>query len=177
MSTLPHKIRFIKTSTRKKSNQLKSLPSCLFLANSDPAPAYAQLVVLYNKIRAGHTTFLLLITNMCHTNNFSRLAHGHTGCLWQSQNTDSHRRGETSLFPRGPPAVPWLQERNLSILTPLNTPDSRFTLQFALPSFSERNLLNKWGYYMLNKLGYYIPHTLPLNTGLLLFGRTVLFAT
>lgn len=43
MLTPLHKIRFIKTSACKKSNQLESLPSCLFLANSDPAPAYMQL--------------------------------------------------------------------------------------------------------------------------------------
>lgn len=78
-------------------------------------------VVLYNKIGAGHTTFLLLITMCVSYQQFlqNRLAHSHTGCLWQSQNTASHRGSETSLFPRGPPAVPLTSRGEICLSSPL----------------------------------------------------------
>lgn len=123
MSTSPHKIRFIKTSTRKKSNQLKSLPSCLFLANSDPAPAYAQLVVLYNKIRAGHTTFLLLITNMYHTNNFSKQTcpRSHRMLVTESKHRQP-QKGWNITFPQRTSSCSLTSRRQICLSSLLRTP-------------------------------------------------------
>lgn len=58
--TPPHKIRLIKTSAYKKSNQLESLTSRSFLANSDPAPAYMQLYcVTKSELAVPHSFFSL----------------------------------------------------------------------------------------------------------------------
>lgn len=117
-------------------------------------------VVLYNKIRAGHTTFLLLVTNVCHTNNFSKTdlpTVTQDACDWVK--TQSATKGvKQHFYRRSSSCSTDFQKINLSILTPLNTPDSHFTLTIVLLAFSKRNLLHKPGYYILNKPGSPIEH-------------------
>lgn len=137
-------------------------------------------VVLCNKIRAGRTTFLLLITNVCHTNTFSKTdLPTVTQDACDRAQTASHRRGKTSLFPRGPLAVPLTSQREISLfslLWILLTPASLWKL---LSFLFQKGIYwtSQATYYTLNKPAYYMPHALLLNAGLLLFERIVLFVT
>lgn len=102
------------------------------------------IVVLYNKIGAGHITFLLLITNVCHTNNFSKTdvpSVRQDACNSRNQPVTE---GWNITFPqRSSSCSADFQERNLPIRSPSAAPDSHFTSKIALLSFSKRNLLNK----------------------------------
>lgn len=121
MSTPPHKIGFIKTSARKKSNQLESLPSWLFLATSDPAPAYTQLCCITKSELAIPHSFSSL--PMCVIPTISpkqTCPQSHRMLVTEPKHSQPQRGWNTTFPQRSSGCSTDFQEGNSSILSPSN---------------------------------------------------------
>lgn len=176
-ANLPHKIGFIKTSVHKKSHQLESLPSRLLLADSDPTLVYMQLYCITKPEQAIPHSFSSL--SMCVTPTISPkqiCPQSHRMLVTESKQSQPQKWWNITFPQRSSSCATDLQERNLSILSPSNPPDSCFALTTALLSF-KKEFIEQARWLHIEKPGYYVLHILLLNTGLLLFERTVLFAT
>jgi len=116
MSIPPHKIRCLKTSACNKSNQLGSLPSCLFLAKSDPSPPYTQLhCVTKPELAIPHSFSSLPMCVIPTISPKQTCLQSRRRMLVTEPNTASHSTAEASPFPRGPLAVLLTSRREIGL--------------------------------------------------------------
>lgn len=139
---------------KKNKNSHRYGPSHFFLLNSDPTSCLCA-PLLCNKIRTGHSTFLLLITNVCHVNH-QTCPHSYRMLVSEPKHNQPWK--EWNIF--------YPEVLRLFHLFPGEK--LFYWLSLVLHHISLIQLQPFQKQYLMNTLDYYVPQALMFNSGLLI---------